>query len=159
MYRVTLVALGRGSSTASSTASASASELLLAPLPPLPCLGVLFFSPSKVTGARELQTAKETGKDEETLDRLLQAQDKVEKKAQKEAEVQQRRENRAIMHRARTAKEALKKAQEQQQKEGRDAQRQLEQYLRPWAVGLERGRRLRRSKKSLWLLWLNQSLK
>jgi hypothetical protein len=89
-------------------------------------LGVHFFSPSKVTRARELQTAKETSKDEEALDRLLQAQDRAEKKAQKEAEVQQRREDRAIMHRARTAKEALKKAQKQQQKEGRDVQRQLE---------------------------------
>jgi hypothetical protein len=41
-----------------------------------------------VTRVRKLQTAKEASKDEETLDRLLQAQDRAEKKAQKEAEVQ-----------------------------------------------------------------------
>jgi hypothetical protein len=63
-------------------------------------LGVLFFSPSKVTRARELQTAKEASKNEEALDRLLQAQDRAEKKAQKEAEVQQRRKDRAIIRRA-----------------------------------------------------------
>jgi hypothetical protein len=49
-------------------------------------LSVLFFSPSKVTRARELQTAKEATKDDEALDKLLQAQDRAEKKAQKEAE-------------------------------------------------------------------------
>jgi hypothetical protein len=51
-------------------------------------LGVLFFGTSKVTRARELQTAMETDEDEEALDRLLQAQDRAEKKAQKKAEVQ-----------------------------------------------------------------------
>jgi hypothetical protein len=51
-------------------------------------LGILFFSPSKVTTARELQTAKEASKDGKALDRLLQAQDRAEKKAQKEAKVQ-----------------------------------------------------------------------
>ncbi|KAK4999479.1 hypothetical protein LTR66_001499 [Elasticomyces elasticus] len=34
-------------------------------------LNVLFFSPSKVIRARELQTAKEATKDEEALDKLL----------------------------------------------------------------------------------------
>jgi hypothetical protein len=60
---------------------------------------------------RELQTAKEATKDDEALDRLLQAQDRAEKKSQKEGEAQQRREDRAMNVRARKAKEALKKAQ------------------------------------------------
>jgi len=89
-------------------------------------LGVLFFSPSKVTRARELQTAKEATKDDEALDRLLQAQDRAEKKAQKEVEAQQRREDRAMNVRARKAKEALKKAQRQHQKEVKEAHKQLE---------------------------------
>ena len=36
-------------------------------------LGILFLSPSKVTRARELQIAKEAARDEEALDKLLQA--------------------------------------------------------------------------------------
>ncbi|KAK5674130.1 hypothetical protein LTS10_013115 [Elasticomyces elasticus] len=89
-------------------------------------LGVLFFSPSKVTRARELQIAKEAAKDEEALEKLLQAQDRADQKVQKELEAQQKREDRAITVKARKAKEALKKAQRQQQKEARKAQRQLE---------------------------------
>jgi hypothetical protein len=89
-------------------------------------LGILFFSPSKVTRARELQTAKEATKDDEALDRLLQAQDRAEKKSQKEVEAQQRREDRAMNVRARKAKEALKKAQRQHLKEVKEARRQLE---------------------------------
>jgi len=86
-------------------------------------LGVLFFSPSKVTRARKLQIAKEAARDEEALDKLLQAQDRAEQKAQKEVESQRKREDRAIMVEARKAKEALKKAQRQQQKETRKAQK------------------------------------
>jgi hypothetical protein len=88
-------------------------------------LGVLFFSPSKVTRARELQAAKEATKDDEALDRLLQAQDRAENKSQKEVEAQQRREGRAMNVRTRNAKKTLKKAQRQHQKEVKEARRQL----------------------------------
>jgi hypothetical protein len=89
-------------------------------------LGVLFFSPSKVARARELQAAKDATKDDEALDRLLQAQDRTQQKAQKQLEAQQRREDRAIRATARKTQEALKRAQRQHQKEAKKAQRQLQ---------------------------------
>ena len=85
----------------------------------------LFFSPSKVIRARELVAAKEATKDELALDRLLEAQDRAELRAQRELEAQQKRADRAIRVAARKAKEALKKAQKEQQKMVKQAERQL----------------------------------
>jgi hypothetical protein len=74
-------------------------------------LGVLFFSPSEVIKARELAAAQESAKDDEALDRLLQAQDRAQLQARKELEARQKREDRAIRAVARKTKEALSKAQ------------------------------------------------
>ena len=89
-------------------------------------LGVLFFSPSKIARARELAATQEAAKDDEALDRLLQAQDKAQQKAQNELEAEHRRKDRAARAAARKAEEALKKAQKAHQKEAREAQQQLQ---------------------------------
>jgi hypothetical protein len=89
-------------------------------------LGVLFFSPSKVAQARELAAAQEFAKDDEALDRLLQAQDRAQLKAHRELEAQQKREDRAIKAAARKTKQALKKAQRERDKLARKAQEQLQ---------------------------------
>jgi hypothetical protein len=84
-------------------------------------LGVLFFSPSKVAQARELAAAQEFAKDDEALDRLLQAQDRAQLKAHRELEAQQKREDRAIKAAARKTKQALEKAQRERDKLARKA--------------------------------------
>jgi septal ring factor EnvC (AmiA/AmiB activator) len=89
-------------------------------------LGVLFFSPSKVVKARELAAAQEYAKDDEALDRLLQAQDRAQLKARKELEARQKREDRAIRAVARKTKEALNKAQRERDKLAKNAQSQLQ---------------------------------
>jgi hypothetical protein len=73
-------------------------------------LSMLFFSPSKVAQARELAAAQEFAKDDEALDRLLQAQDRAQLKAHRELEAQQKREHRAIKAATRKTKKALEKA-------------------------------------------------
>jgi hypothetical protein len=47
-------------------------------------LGALFFSPSKMLRARELQDVKEAAKEQETLDKVLRAEATAAQKAQKE---------------------------------------------------------------------------
>ena len=89
-------------------------------------VSVLFFSPSKVQKARELQDAKEAVKEQEALNKASRAEARAASKAQKELEAQQKRKDRAIRAEARRAKEALKKAQKEQAKEARNAQKQLE---------------------------------
>ena len=74
-------------------------------------LGVLFFSPSKVARAKELQLAKDEAKELETHHKQLRAQDRAAKKAQKQAEAQQKRNDRTARAAARKTEEALKKAQ------------------------------------------------
>jgi hypothetical protein len=89
-------------------------------------LGALFFSPSKINRAKELQAAKDEAKELESHNKLLRAQGRATQKAQKEAEVQQRREDKAARAVARKVEDALKKAGKQQQKEAKEAQKQLE---------------------------------
>ncbi|KAK4985845.1 hypothetical protein LTR66_005654 [Elasticomyces elasticus] len=73
-------------------------------------VSVLFYSPSKVLKARELQNVKEAAKEREALERVSRAEARAVLKAQKELETQQKREDRAMRAEARKAKEALKKA-------------------------------------------------
>jgi hypothetical protein len=73
-------------------------------------VSVLFFSPSKVQKARELQDAKEAAKGQETLNKISRAEARAALKSQKELEAQQKRKDRAIRAEARKAEEALKKA-------------------------------------------------
>ncbi|KAK3614241.1 hypothetical protein LTR22_027850, partial [Elasticomyces elasticus] len=89
-------------------------------------VGVLFFSPSKVQKARELQDAKEAAKEREALEKVSRTEARAALKAQKELEAQQKRKGRAIRAEARKAEEALKKTQREQAREARKAQKQLE---------------------------------
>jgi hypothetical protein len=89
-------------------------------------VSVLFFGPSKVQKAKELQDAKEAAKEREALDKVSRAEARAFSKAQKELEVQKKREDRAIRAEAKKAEEALEKAQREQAKEARNAQKQLE---------------------------------
>ncbi|KAK3618089.1 hypothetical protein LTR22_026497 [Elasticomyces elasticus] len=89
-------------------------------------VNVLFFSPSKVQKARELQDAKEAAKEREALEKVSRAEARAALKAQKELEAQQKREDRAIRAEARKAEDALKKAQREHIREARKAGKQLE---------------------------------
>lgn len=89
-------------------------------------LGAMFFSPSKVIRARELAAAQELAKDDEALDRLLQAQDRAQRKAHRELEAQQKREDRASRAAARKTQKALDKAQRERDKLAKRAQKQLQ---------------------------------
>ncbi|KAK0950226.1 hypothetical protein LTS01_025641, partial [Friedmanniomyces endolithicus] len=89
-------------------------------------VGVLFFSPSKVQKARELQDAKEAAKEREAHEKVSRAEARAALKAQKGLEAQQKREDRAMRAEARKAEDALKKARREQAKEARKAQKQLE---------------------------------
>jgi hypothetical protein len=89
-------------------------------------IGVLFFSPSKVQKARELQDVRKAARERETLDKVFRAQARAASKVQKELEAQQKREDRAIRAEARKTEEALKKARREQAKAARNAQKQLE---------------------------------
>jgi hypothetical protein len=88
-------------------------------------IGVLFFSPSKVQKARELQNVKKAAREWEALDKVSRAQAGAAPKVQKELEAQQDREDRAIRAEARKTEEALKKALREQAKAARNAQKQL----------------------------------
>jgi hypothetical protein len=70
-------------------------------------LGALFFSPSKINRAKALQAAKDEAKELESQNRLQSARDRATRKAQKEAEVRQRREDRGAKAAARKAEEAF----------------------------------------------------
>jgi len=89
-------------------------------------LSVLFFSPSKILRARELQDVKEAAKEQEARDKVSRAKARAAQKAQKESEAQQKRDGRATRAEARKAEEALKKAQREKDREARRAQKQLE---------------------------------
>lgn len=89
-------------------------------------LGVLFFSPSKVSRARELNAAQEFAKDDEALDRLLQAQYRAQLNAHRELEAQQKHEDRAMKAAARNTKKALDKAQRERDKLAKKALKQLQ---------------------------------
>ncbi|KAK5722038.1 hypothetical protein LTR17_014474 [Elasticomyces elasticus] len=52
-------------------------------------VSVLFFSPSKVQRARELQDVKEAAKEQEARDKVSRAEARAVRKAQKESEAQQ----------------------------------------------------------------------
>ncbi|OQN95385.1 hypothetical protein B0A48_18633 [Cryoendolithus antarcticus] len=82
-------------------------------------LGVLFFSPSKIERAKELQAAKEKAKEVEAQSKMDRAQDRATQKAQKEVEAQQRREDRIARAGSRKATAALKKAERQRQQEAK----------------------------------------
>ena len=84
-------------------------------------LGVLFFSPSKIARAKELQAAKDIAKEQDAHDRVAKVQDRATQKAQKALEVQQRREDRVARAAARKAAEALKRAEKQRQNEVKKA--------------------------------------
>jgi hypothetical protein len=87
---------------------------------------VLFFSPSKVQKARELQDVKKAAREREALDKVSRAQARAAPKVQKELEAQQKREDRAMRAEARKTEEALRKARREQAKAARNAQKQLE---------------------------------
>ncbi|KAK5687866.1 hypothetical protein LTR17_026697 [Elasticomyces elasticus] len=70
-------------------------------------LSVLFFSPSKINRAKELQAAKDEVKELETHNKLLRAQDRAAQRALKEVEARQRREDRTARAAARKTEEAL----------------------------------------------------
>ena len=89
-------------------------------------VSVLFFSPSKVQKARELQDAKEAAKEHEAHKKISRAQARAGARAQKELEAQQKRDGRAMRAEAKKAGEALKKAQREQTKEAKKAQKQLQ---------------------------------
>ena len=88
-------------------------------------LGALFFSPSKINRAKAPQAAKDEAKELESQNKLLRARDRATRKAQKEAEVRQRREDRAARAAAKKVEEALQKAKRQQQREAKEIQRRL----------------------------------
>ena len=88
-------------------------------------VGVLFFSPSKVQKARELQDAKEAAKEREALEEISKAKARAASKAQKKLEAQRKREYRAARAEARKAEDALKKARREQAREAKKAQKQF----------------------------------
>jgi hypothetical protein len=89
-------------------------------------IGVLFFSPSEVQKARELQDVRKAAKEREALDKVSRAQARAALKVQKESEAQQKREDRAMRAQARKTEDALKKARREQAKAASNAQKQLE---------------------------------
>lgn len=89
-------------------------------------LGALFFSPSKINRAKALQAAKDEEKELEAQNKLMRARDRATRKAQKDAGVRQRRQDRAARIAARKAEEALQKAERQHQREVRATQKRLE---------------------------------
>ncbi|KAH0345012.1 hypothetical protein KCU83_g8033, partial [Aureobasidium melanogenum] len=106
--------------------------------------GALFFSPSKIQKARELQDAKEAAKEQEALDRAQRALDRAGQKAQKTIEAQQKREDREARAAARKTDIALRNAQQEKEKEAKKAQRNLKQSLEPRIRDFQSSQRLRR---------------
>jgi len=86
-------------------------------------LDVLFFSPSKILRARELQDVV-AAKEQEALDKVSRAEARASQKAQKELETQRRCDDRGRRAEARKAEEDLKKAQRERDREVRKAQKQ-----------------------------------
>jgi hypothetical protein len=89
-------------------------------------IGALFFSPSKIRRARELQDAKEAAKERETLEKVSRAEARAAAKVQKEVEAQRKREERAARAEARKAEHALKEDQREQAREAKKARKQLQ---------------------------------
>lgn len=89
-------------------------------------VGMLFFSPSKVQKARELQDAKEAAKEREALEKVSRAEARAALKTQRNSEAQRKREDRAARAEARKAESALKKARREQAREAKKAQKQLQ---------------------------------
>ena len=89
-------------------------------------IGALFFSPSKIRRARELQDAKEAAKEREALEKVSRAETRAAAKVQKELEAQRKREERAARAEARKAEHALKEAQREQAREAKNARKQLQ---------------------------------
>jgi hypothetical protein len=89
-------------------------------------VGALFFSPSKIQRARELQDAKEAAKEREALEKASRAEARAVAKAQKELQAQRKREERAARVEARKAEHALKRAQKEQIREAKKVQKQLQ---------------------------------
>ena len=88
--------------------------------------GALFFSPSKIQKARELQDAKEAAKEQEAQEKVQKAQDRANQKAQKQLEAQGKRADRVARAAARKTEVALKKAQREAQKKAKETRMQLE---------------------------------
>jgi len=89
-------------------------------------VGMLFFSPSKVQKARELQDAKEAAKEREAFEKVSRPGARAALRAQKELEIQQKNKDRAMRAELRKAGEALEKAQREQVREARKAQKRLQ---------------------------------
>lgn len=89
-------------------------------------LGALFFSPSKILRARELQDVKEAAREQEASEKVLRAEARAAQKAQNKLEAQQRRNDRVIRAEARKAEEALRKAQREKDREAKKAKKQLQ---------------------------------
>jgi hypothetical protein len=88
-------------------------------------LGVLFFSPSKIDRAKELQAAEDEAKEHKAQSKLVKAHDRAIQKVQKNTEPRQRLEDRTARAAAKKARETLMQAQRQEQKEIKEAQKQL----------------------------------
>lgn len=89
-------------------------------------VGVLFFSPSKVQKARELQDAKEAAKERKAHEKVSRAEARAALKAQRELEAQQKLEDRAMRAEARKVEKAVEEAQREQAREAKKTQKQLE---------------------------------
>ena len=87
---------------------------------------IMFFSPSKVRAARELQIRREQAKEQQKEDKELRTLEKAALKVQKEQEAQKKRDERAAAAAARRTAEALKKAARAKELEAKKAQKQLE---------------------------------
>jgi crotonobetainyl-CoA:carnitine CoA-transferase CaiB-like acyl-CoA transferase len=92
-------------------------------------LGVLFFSPRKVERARELQAMKEAVKEDEIRQKELRVEERALRKARKQLEAQQKRDDRVARASSRKATEALKGANRQQQVEAKPALKRSAMHL------------------------------
>jgi hypothetical protein len=113
-------------------------------------LGALFFSPSKINRAKALQAAKNEAKELESQNKLLNARDRVTRKVQKEAEVRQRREDRAARAAAKKVEEARRRLKGSNKERPRQPRSGLKQSLTRQTVHLGRSERFRRSLESIW---------
>jgi hypothetical protein len=69
--------------------------------------GAMFFSPSKVLKARELQDAKVAAKEQEAQEKVQKAQEKADQKTEKKLEAQRKRADRVARAAARKTEAAL----------------------------------------------------
>jgi len=87
---------------------------------------IMFFSPSKVRAARELQIRREQAKEQQKEYKELRTLGNAALKGQKEQEAQKKRDKRAAAAAARRTAEALKKAVRAKELEAKKAQKQLQ---------------------------------